>query len=128
VLERAGESGGGGDGGAGIVACAGTRLLDGDTHVAAFGPFAVRVAGQGQGWGTVLLRWTEEHCRTVLGATAVEIEVVNYRTDLFPWYSKRGYEETGEVKRMDLEANGCVTQRSALTRPRCRYVMMRKAL
>lgn len=58
---------------------------------AVFGPFAIAKPKQGSGLASILLKCVEEHARTVLGAEQIEIMAINWRTDVHPFYMKRGY-------------------------------------
>eukprot|EP00297_Palpitomonas_bilix_P017349 CAMPEP_0113877458 /NCGR_PEP_ID=MMETSP0780_2-20120614/6106_1 /TAXON_ID=652834 /ORGANISM="Palpitomonas bilix" /LENGTH=184 /DNA_ID=CAMNT_0000863755 /DNA_START=145 /DNA_END=699 /DNA_ORIENTATION=- /assembly_acc=CAM_ASM_000599 len=58
-----------------------------------FGPFAVDPTLQKKGLGTILLRETESQLRK-LGAVGVEIDLINYRTDLTQFYMSRGFKPT----------------------------------
>ena len=65
--------------------------------VATFGPFAVNPDCRNKGIGTFLLDACEKRALE-LGATSIEIEVINRRTDLFPWYEKRGFLNIGVTR------------------------------
>jgi GNAT superfamily N-acetyltransferase len=57
---------------------------------------SVVFTGQGKGYSKVLIKHVEEiavssHC------SAIQIEVVNIRTELFPFYEKQGYVVTGTM-------------------------------
>ena len=108
-----------------IVAVSGV-VMHHNNHVGTFGPFAVDAREQKRGLGSLLLLETERKLRA-LGCAYVEIDVVNHRTDLFPFYSKHGYETTGEKKEMFAEDNHKVTASSVLTRP-SHYVVLAKSL
>jgi len=60
-----------------------------------FGPFAVARSAQGRGVGRALLEALYAECR-VRGIRYVDIEVVNWRTDVMPWYLSMGYVPFGE--------------------------------
>jgi GNAT superfamily N-acetyltransferase len=62
-----------------------------ENNVATFGPFAVHPDSKKKGIGTFLLAACEQRALEELKATSIEIEVINHRTDLFPWYQKRGF-------------------------------------
>ena len=49
---------------------------------------------QQKGTGSILLNAGEEYCRK-LGCRFMDIKIVNLRTELPDYYSKRGYVETG---------------------------------
>lgn len=80
-----------------------------------FGPFAVR--GQGKGVGKLLLKHTEQ-LALKNGCTSLDIEVVNWRTDIIPMYEKWGYVRIGEAPFPAPER---------VTRP-CHFILMRKAI
>eukprot|EP00658_Telonema_sp_P-2_P032912 TRINITY_DN24263_c0_g1_i6.p1 TRINITY_DN24263_c0_g1~~TRINITY_DN24263_c0_g1_i6.p1 ORF type:complete len:246 (+),score=68.26 TRINITY_DN24263_c0_g1_i6:29-766(+) len=61
-----------------------------------YGPFAVSPHAQGRGVGTALLAHLNQFC-TEKGACRIDIEVVNWRTDLASFYGKRGYQKVGEA-------------------------------
>jgi GNAT superfamily N-acetyltransferase len=59
-----------------------------------FGMLAVDPARQGTGLGRKLIEAAEQHVRDG-GGTAMDIRVVNLRTELTPFYERLGYVETG---------------------------------
>ena len=65
--------------------------------VASFGMFAVRPSSQGTGLGKVLQNAAEEYAREV-GATTMELCVIDRREELIAWYERRGYVRTGETR------------------------------
>jgi ribosomal protein S18 acetylase RimI-like enzyme len=65
--------------------------------VAYFGMFAVRPAGQGQGWGGQILAEAERLARDDWGASTMVMSVLAQRPDLIAWYERRGYRRTGET-------------------------------
>jgi GNAT superfamily N-acetyltransferase len=100
-----------------IVACARVALIEGDlpcylagmpgphdaldiekalrfsrkgVPTAMFGPFVVSKTRQRAGLGAKVLTLIERRARE-LGASTIEIVVANWRTDVQPFYSKRGY-------------------------------------
>lgn len=87
-----------------------------------FGPFAVHPSAQGHGVGTALLDAVHERCRTA-GCTHVQIEVVNHRTDLIPYYTARGYQQVGTAP-CDA-AHNC--DESQITRP-SHFILLRRDL
>lgn len=58
------------------------------------GLLSVDPACQQSGLGSLLINAAEEHCRR-LACRFMDIQVVNLRADLFGFYHKRGYVETG---------------------------------
>jgi GNAT superfamily N-acetyltransferase len=82
-----------------------------------FGPFAVDKACQGRGVGGALLEALYARARAA-GAASVDIEVVQHRTDILPWYAKMGYVAYGE---------GPFPAPERTTRA-CHFILMRKAL
>lgn len=81
-----------------------------------FGLLSVDPARQGTGLGRKLVYAAEAHVRTA-GARAMDIRVVNLRTELPPFYRKLGYVEAGEEHEPIPHA----------TRP-CHYLLMTKTL
>ena len=59
-----------------------------------FGMLSIDPARQGQGLGARLIDAAEQFCHDA-GCRAMEIEVVNLRTELPDFYRRRGYAETG---------------------------------
>ncbi len=84
---------------------------------AGFGPLAVHQDMQGRGLGSFLVDFAERHARETLGASVMEITVVNWRTDVQPYYAKRGYVVSHETP----------FNSPFVTRP-SRFVIMRKPL
>lgn len=82
VLESAGE----------VIASVRLAAHGGEGH---FSMLSVEPAHKGRGLGPVLVaaaeRWALER-----GCHEMTLEVVNLRTELFPWYRKLGYEVCGE--------------------------------
>lgn len=91
--------------------CAAVTHRPGDA-TASFGMFAVRPAGQGAGLGKALLVAAEDHARAA-GATAMEMCVIDRRTELIAWYERRGYLRTGETRPFPHGAPGVGTPRDA---------------
>jgi GNAT superfamily N-acetyltransferase len=59
-----------------------------------FGMLSIDPSCQGQGLGTRLIAAAEDYCRNA-GCTTMELEVVNLRTELPPFYRRFGYAESG---------------------------------
>jgi GNAT superfamily N-acetyltransferase len=117
------------EGGENIVAVSGVAAVHHDDGLlGTFGPFAVDAREQRRGLGAKLLAETEKRLRA-LGCTRVEIDVVNHRTDLFPFYAKHGYETSSAERKKEMfaEDNHKVTAQSVLTRP-SHYVVLTKRL
>jgi len=69
------------------------------------GLLSVDPAHQQSGLGSVLMDAAEEYCRG-LGASFMNIKVVNLREELLPYYRKRGYVEIGTSQfPADVETN-----------------------
>ena len=81
-----------------------------------FGLLSVDPARQGTGLGRKLVDAAEAHVRAA-GARAMDIRVVNLRTELPPFYRKLGYVEAGEDHEPIPQA----------MRP-CHYLLMTKTL
>ena len=82
-----------------------------------FGMLSIDPARQGQGLGSQLIAAAEAHCRAA-GCRAMELEVVNLRTELPPYYRRFGYTESGTRPFTD-------TDRAS--RP-CHFIVMSKPL
>lgn len=80
-----------------------------------FGPFAV--AHSGQGVGKALLVHLEAFALAA-GASSLDIEVVQHRTDILPMYAKWGYVQYGEAPFPAPER---------VTRP-CHFLLLRRAI
>ena len=59
-----------------------------------FGPLAVDPSSQGKGLGKVLVTAAEDYCRA-RGCRHMDIDVVNLRTELPPFYEALGYTMSG---------------------------------
>jgi GNAT superfamily N-acetyltransferase len=60
------------------------------------GLLSVDPSQQQSGLGSFLMSAAENHCRE-RGSSFMDIYLVNLRTELFPFYQKRGYAETGTL-------------------------------
>jgi N-acetylglutamate synthase-like GNAT family acetyltransferase len=77
---------------------AGCALIRNEKGLGYFGMFAVRPDLQGSGIGDRLLTSAEQHLRDLWLLQAVYMTVINIRTDLIPYYERRGYKRTGDRK------------------------------
>ncbi len=82
-----------------------------------FGMLSIDPGRQGQGLGSRLIAAAEDHCRRA-GCQIMELEVVNLRTELPPFYRRFGYAETGTRPFTEGEA----------TKLPCHFIVMSKAL
>ena len=60
------------------------------------GLLSVDPSQQQTGLGSLLMTAGENHCRE-LGSRAMDIYIINLRTELPPFYQRRGYVETGTL-------------------------------
>jgi GNAT superfamily N-acetyltransferase len=81
-----------------------------------FGLLAVDPGRQGRGWGREMVEAAEQHARAT-GCIAMDLSVVNLRTELPPFYHRLGYTETGTAPFTDPRA----------TQP-CHFVLMSRSL
>jgi GNAT superfamily N-acetyltransferase len=88
---------------------------DGETGY--FGMLSIDPSRQGQGLGLRMIRAAEDYCREA-GCREMELEVVNLRTELPPFYRNCGYVETGTRPFPDMD-------RSKLP---CHFIVMSKPL
>ena len=65
--------------------------------VAYLGMLAVEPTGQANGVGRTMVAAAEDHARSI-GATRIEMTVVDRRATLIAWYERRGYALTGETR------------------------------
>lgn len=86
-------------------------------HTGYFGMLSIDPSRQGQGLGTRLTKLAEDACREA-GCTQMEIEVVNLRAELPPYYRRLGYVERGTRPFPDAEQT---------SRP-CHFIVMDKTL
>lgn len=78
-----------------IVGCGAVSL--GDPPTATFGMFAVHPTHQSLGIGHQLLE-TAERRAAESGCVAMDLDVIDVRTELIAWYRRRGYVPTGATK------------------------------
>jgi GNAT superfamily N-acetyltransferase len=81
-----------------------------------FGLLSVDPTRQKRGWGRAMVEAAEQHARAA-GCIAMDLSVVNLRTELPPFYHRFGYAETGTAPFNDQRA----------TQP-CHFVLMSKSL
>ena len=81
-----------------------------------FGLLSVDPGSQRGGWGRRMIAAAEAYCRDA-GCVALDINVVNLRSELPPFYKRLGYVETGSAPFTDPRA----------TRP-CHMIVMSKDL
>lgn len=67
-----------------------------NNHILNYSLLSVASAFQGKGYSKVLVNYVEEIAKEKK-CSDVQIEVVNIRTVLFPFYEKQGYVETGTM-------------------------------
>jgi predicted N-acetyltransferase YhbS len=101
------------DGGA-LAACVYLEIRPADAY---FGMLSVDPARQGEGLGRLLVEASEEHARQA-GCKAMEIHVLDVRTELPPFYRRLGYVDAGSEP---------VTPDPKFKRP-VRFIVMRKPL
>ena len=77
-----------------LAGCVYVELKDGDRSY--LGLLSVDPSQQQGGLGSLLMTAAENHCRE-LGSRFMEIYIVNLRTELTPFYQRRGYVETGTL-------------------------------
>lgn len=82
-----------------------------------FGMLSIDPAWQRRGLGARLIGEAEEFCRTA-GCREMELQVVNLREELPPYYRRFGYTEAGTRE---------FPPDDGATRP-CHFIVMRKAL
>ncbi len=77
-----------------LAGCVYVELKDGERSY--LGLLSVDPAQQQSGLGSLLMTAAEKHCRE-LGSRLMEIYIVNLRKELWPFYQRRGYVETGTL-------------------------------
>jgi len=82
-----------------------------------FGMLGVRPGAQSRGLGRALVSAAEDYCLD-RGCEDVNIEVVDLRTELLPWYRSLGYSECGTAP---------FAAPDRQLRP-CHFILMRRAL
>ena len=88
---------------AGLLACCHIQALGGDADRGAegtgagrahFGLFAVRPGRQGGGVGRAMVTRAEDWARSRWGASVMEMQVIDGRSELLAWYDRLGYRRT----------------------------------
>jgi len=77
-----------------LAGCVYVELKDGDRSY--LGLLSVDPSQQQGGLGSLLMTEAEKHCRE-RGCRFMDIWIVNLRTELTPFYHRRGYLETGTL-------------------------------
>ena len=77
-----------------LAGCVYVELKDRDRSY--LGLLSVDPSQQQNGLGSLLMEAGEKHCRKK-GCRFMEIHIVNLRTELQPFYKRRGYVETGTL-------------------------------
>ena len=73
-------------------------LADKGDGLAYLGMLTVDPVQQGSGLGKLMMAAAEDHARSALGATRIELTIIPQREELTRWYERRGYRLTGEVR------------------------------
>lgn len=81
------------------------------------GLLSVDPSQQQSGLGSLIMTAAEKHCRE-LGSRFMDIYIVNLRTELQPFYQRRGYRETGTLP----------FPPEVRTKQPCHFITMAKAL
>lgn len=66
--------------------------------LAYLGMLCIEPGRQGTGLGKRLMLAAEQSARTLFGATAIEMTVIDKRTELIAWYVRHGYAASGETR------------------------------
>ncbi len=98
----------------GLAGCVYTEIRN---ELGYFGMLSSHPERRGAGLGRSLIAAAEAHC-TAQGCTTMELEVVNLREELRPWYARLGYEEC-DVRPFVASEH---------TRVPCHFVVMRRPL
>ena len=77
-----------------LAGCVYVELKGGDRSY--LGLLSVDPSQQQSGLGSLLMNAAEKHCHD-LGSRVMDILIVNIRTELQPFYRRRGYVETGTL-------------------------------
>lgn len=85
-----------------MLAC--VQVTDLRQHRAYLGQLAVDPASQAQGLGRTMLDAAQTYAQQRLGATTMEMSVIDVRHELLAWYARRGYRPTGEARPMPVDA------------------------
>lgn len=62
--------------------------------VSTLGMYAVNPLYQGRGIGKSLMLEAESYVKKVFASTVMRMGIINYRTDIIPFYERRGYQNT----------------------------------
>lgn len=87
-----------------LVAHCSVRKLD--KSRAWLGLLAVDVGSQSRGLGSQALAYAEQYARREWGFTRMEFDVVCTRAELIAWYTRRGYQATGETTPFPYDRHG----------------------
>ena len=88
------------------------------------GMVTIRPDLQARGLGRQLLAAAERHAYEHLGATELEMTVIEVRSELIAWYERRGYTHSGEIRAFPYD-----DERFGLPkRPDLRFVVLRRQL
>jgi GNAT superfamily N-acetyltransferase len=96
---------------------AGSVYVEAEGSIGYFGMLSIDPSRQKQGLGAALIEAAEDFCRQ-MGCTEMELQVVNLRTELPPYYRQFGYIEQGTRAFPDPDE---------ATQP-CHCIVMRKPL
>ena len=72
------------------------EICDDGVLVCECGPIAVSPDAQGSGIGTQIIKSCEQVALRDYGVKQTQLTVVNWRTDIIPYYEKRGFIRIGE--------------------------------
>ena len=86
------------------------------------GPIATAPAMQGQGFGSHMINECERRAVAERGVKFLQITVVNWRTDVIPFYHKRGFVDVGTKP---FRQPGHTLEESCLSRE-SHFIVMRK--
>lgn len=107
-----------------IVAHCSLRMME-DRVTAWFGLLAVDVECKNRGLGSQILAYAENYARQELGAKRMAFNVVNTRAGLIAWYTRRGYQPTGETEPFPYDGHD---DARGLLREDLKFVLFAKSL